>query len=68
MKRFENEVLIFDTGSTRNPKAMARTLGELGQSGWEVVSVVARDICSEELMVFLKREISEAEGQMEKVA
>lgn len=56
MKRFENEVLTFDTSRLDGTEKMARSLCELGEAGWEVVSVISRDLTARELLVFLKRE------------
>lgn len=68
MKRFENEVLTFDTSTLKDIEPMSETLRTLGNKGWEVVSVVPRDVGSGEFIVFLKREITDDGLGREKAA
>ncbi|ATG37965.1 MAG: hypothetical protein HEP70_19280 [Rhodobiaceae bacterium] len=59
MKQFENEVLTFDASSQAGCAKMEDDLRSLGLVGWEVISVVPRDLGARVLMVFMKREVSE---------
>lgn len=64
MKRFENEVMSFDASSKRLQNKMREALADLGEKGWEIVTVTPRSVGAHDLLVFLKREINES-GQEE---
>ena len=57
MKRFEHEVLVFDTRTPKQMAHMKETLREWGLAGFEIVSVTQQH-GSSPLTAFLKREIA----------
>lgn len=58
MKRFEHEVLTFDTNSRKGCDAMQKALKEWGVAGYELVSVTPDLTVPQGVMLFFKREIT----------
>lgn len=59
MKRFEHEVLTFSVNKAKDFEAMQKQLREWGDAGFEIISVIAGDMHSKSMTVFLKREVVE---------
>ena len=59
MKRFEHEVLAFDTNGRKGRDAMQKALKDWGAAGYELVSVTPDRTVPQGVMLFFKREIAD---------
>lgn len=67
MKRFEHEVLEFETRSPKQKAKMKETLREWGFAGFEIVGVTQQHDAAP-VTVYLKREVLDDNGTVENAA
>ncbi len=68
MKRFEHEVLTFETSTKKGIEKMQEKLHEWGQAGFEIVGVAPITVGGSVVTVFLKREVAQNQFKDDEVA